>query len=190
MQAHVHILLHACRHFAAEALLEDTDSVDANSSPGRDPDTAAPDADNSAAAVLAERRSSHAEASTAKAWNTARITQSASGNMKDTILDDSMHPIRQRDIPRGVWTVLLRLRGAGASFYSALCMLVACHAYSLSVYTDLWVWSGPAHTCMQHTLHQRVTQYQHCSMLQGMRGTWWEGLCATSCCKRSQRTTT
>ena len=123
MQAHVHILLHACRHFAAEALLEDTDSVDANSSPGRDPDTAAPDADNSAAAVLAERRSSHAEASTAKAWNTARITQSASGNMKDTILDDSMHPIRQRDIPRGVWD-----RAAAAAGCRCLLLLSSVHA--------------------------------------------------------------
>lgn len=29
------------------------------------------------------------------------------------IIDDSLHPIRQQDIPRGVWTALLKLRGAG-----------------------------------------------------------------------------
>ena len=30
-----------------------------------------------------------------------------------TIIDDSLHPIRQQDIPRGAWTALLKLRGAG-----------------------------------------------------------------------------
>ena len=29
------------------------------------------------------------------------------------IVDDSLHPIRQQDIPRGVLTALLKLRGAG-----------------------------------------------------------------------------
>ena len=29
------------------------------------------------------------------------------------ILDDSVHCIRHQDIPRGVWTALLKLRGAG-----------------------------------------------------------------------------
>ena len=28
-----------------------------------------------------------------------------------SIVDDSLHPIRQQDIPRGVWVALLKLRG-------------------------------------------------------------------------------
>ena len=31
------------------------------------------------------------------------------------ILDDSVHCIRHQDIPRGVWTALLKLRGAGGA---------------------------------------------------------------------------
>ena len=95
----------ACRHFAAEALLqEETDSEDAAAPPlaHKAPLQRIPDG----TAALAERKASHAQASTAQRAS-ARLA------VRQTIFDDSEHRIRPRDIPRCVWTVLLRLRGAG-----------------------------------------------------------------------------
>lgn len=63
----------------------------------------------------ADRRASHSKASTAS--EPAR----AQASSRNPILDDSMHPIRPHDIPRGVWTVLLRLRGAGVFLFKLHC---------------------------------------------------------------------
>ena len=60
----------------------------------------------------ADRRASHSKASTASR---------AQASSRNPILDDSMHPIRPHDIPRGVWTVLLRLRGAGVFLFKLHC---------------------------------------------------------------------
>ena len=151
-------LLHACRHYAAEALLEDADLIHADVGAGREPGTAAPDASNSTAAALAERRASHAKTSTASAGAKARTARAASSSSsssssKQTILDDSAHPIRRRDIPRGVWTVLLRLRGAGLT---SLGSVPACGMHA--AYRYIWVVvkrPHAVHPSFMHFLCQR-----------------------------------
>ena len=115
-------------------------------------------------AALAERKASHGKASTAAAGGAHAHTMAATS--RQTILDDSMHPIRPHDLPRGVWTVLLRLRGAGALLFAlnmlrpAMCML------------PQW--------CVK----------RKAACAQGMRVMWWGALCATCCCGRGPRTLT
>jgi hypothetical protein len=102
-----------CRHFAAEALLQEEPDGEDTAAPAlahRAPLQRIPDG----TAALAERKASHAQASTAQ-------RPAARPAVRQTIFDDSEHRIRPRDIPRCVWTVLLRLRGAGCAVTS-FCM--------------------------------------------------------------------
>lgn len=48
-----------------------------------------------------------------KVINRSKSSASKAAFPEARIVDDSLHPIRQQDIPRGAWTALLKLRGAG-----------------------------------------------------------------------------
>ncbi|BDA44328.1 probable poly(A) polymerase I [Coccomyxa sp. Obi] len=97
------------RHFAAEAVVEEAPTNALAWQSGSSSGATAQLIDKEVLEEIESRRASHAKASTAP--------QGARSRVRNPILDDSMHPIRPHDIPRGVWTVLLRLRGAGHEGY-------------------------------------------------------------------------
>lgn len=90
-------LCRTVRHFSAEPVADEASTAEAQPWQTRKIDSQED----------ADRKASHAKASTSP--KPARLQVRS----KEPILDDSMHPIRPHDIPRSVWTVLLRLRGAG-----------------------------------------------------------------------------
>ena len=84
------------RSFSAEAALDTKDTL-AVEEPSR------------AVAVHEQERS------VKKSKKVSRRAAGREPSSEGRILDDSVHCIRHQDIPRGVWTALLKLRGAGGA---------------------------------------------------------------------------
>jgi len=86
------------RSFSAEAALDSRDTAIVEE-PSR--------------ALTAHKQESEIKKSTKKSTQGTATPAKKARCPEARILDDSRHPIRQHDIPRGVWTTLLKLRGAG-----------------------------------------------------------------------------
>lgn len=81
------------RSFSAEAALDTRDAVAT---------------EEQSRALIARQEEKEVKKSTSKSRQAA-----SKASLEGIILDDSLHSIKQQDIPRGAWTALLKLRGQG-----------------------------------------------------------------------------